>query len=71
MLKSPLDSFGTWDDMSVFLEMKPRSELASLFVDVPPGFREKQPATSEEQQKRMPDIAKNLVMGIAVSRSIC
>ncbi|CAI5446456.1 unnamed protein product [Caenorhabditis angaria] len=41
-LVSQLDSFGEWTDFSVFIEMKPRSDLASLFVDVPPGFREKE-----------------------------
>ncbi|EFO83351.1 hypothetical protein CRE_03106 [Caenorhabditis remanei] len=51
MIKSPLDSFGEWTDMSVFLEMKPRNDLASLFVDVPPGFREKQPAPEQENRK--------------------
>uniref|UniRef100_A0A1I7U8T7 E3 ubiquitin-protein ligase E3D n=1 Tax=Caenorhabditis tropicalis TaxID=1561998 RepID=A0A1I7U8T7_9PELO len=52
MIKSPLDSFGEWADMSVFLEIKPRCELASLFVDVPPGFREKQVAQGEQENRK-------------------
>ncbi|CCD73861.1 E3 ubiquitin-protein ligase E3D [Caenorhabditis elegans] len=52
MIKSPLDSFGEWTDMSVFLEIKTRTDLASLFVDVPPGFREKQPAQENQENRR-------------------
>ncbi|EGT53519.1 hypothetical protein CAEBREN_22323 [Caenorhabditis brenneri] len=56
MIKSPLDSFGEWTDMSVFLEAKPRAELASLFVDVPPGFREKSVEQQENRRLKYSDI---------------
>ncbi|CAI2349467.1 unnamed protein product [Caenorhabditis sp. 36 PRJEB53466] len=60
MIKSPLDTFGEWADMSVFLEMKPRNDLASLFVDVPPGFREKE-ATGNEENRRIKYADLNVV----------
>ncbi|CAB3401237.1 unnamed protein product [Caenorhabditis bovis] len=46
--------------MSVFLEMKPRSELASLFIDIPPEFREKnrsnQPDNNEKKKIKYDNI---------------
>ncbi|CAO4368506.1 unnamed protein product [Caenorhabditis nigoni] len=53
MIKSPLDSFGEWTDMSVFLELKPRNDLASLFVDVPPGFREKSEVPEQQNPRKI------------------